>query len=331
MHPIKQSLVSLTSPVVAFFYEAAATNTLLRFASVVAVGVGMARCVPAKSYDEARTAAEGEFSAHGRTRARLEAAHERIRALEQSLAERERALETGASSMAEAKLETVVASKDKEAAMELVEQLRSELARTGNHLVAYSDEKKDLARALLLAEERVRAIEAAERNLAELVATTRDLSLALGPGFSDSGLEVGARDGQVVLRVPSTKLFAGGSDALVVDAAPVLGAVSKVTSAHPKLSVVLQKPDGDALAAKRVARLGAALVDRGVPEARLRLPAVETVAAPVAAESAPENAGDASVALSAVPLAAPTAAPVPSAAPAAPSDAEIRYEIVLAL
>ena len=325
MHPIKTSLVSLTSPLVALLYEAAATNTLLRFASVLAVGVGMARCVPAKSYDEARSAAETELTAHGRTRARLEAAHERIRTLEQSLAERERALETGASSVAEAKLETVVASKDREAAMELVEQLRSELARTGNHLVAYSDEKRDLSRALMLAEERVRAIEAAERNLAELVATTRDLSLALGPGFTDSGLEVGARDGQVVLRVPKSKLFADGSDALVVDAAPVLGAVSKVTHGHPKLSVVLRKPEGDPLAAARVARLGAAFVDRGIPEARLRLPAVEPVAAPVAAEAAPEGV----VVVATPPAAAPAEAPVPSAAPA--SDADVRYEIVLSL
>lgn len=325
MHPIKTSLVSLTSPLVALLYEAAATNTLLRFASVLAVGVGMARCVPAKSYDEARSAAETELTAHGRTRARLEAAHERIRTLEQSLAERERALETGASSVAEAKLETVVASKDREAAMELVEQLRSELARTGNHLVAYSDEKRDLSRALMLAEERVRAIEAAERNLAELVATTRDLSLALGPGFTDSGLEVGARDGQVVLRVPKNKLFAEGSDALVVDAAPVLGAVSKVTHGHPKLSVVLRKPEGDPLAAARVARLGAAFVDRGIPEARLRLPSVEPVAAPVAAEAAPEGV----VVVATPPAAAPAEAPVPSAAPA--SDADVRYEIVLSL
>ena len=43
------------------------------------------------------------------------------RKLEQTLAERERALETGESSMAEAKLETIVASKDKEAAILLVE------------------------------------------------------------------------------------------------------------------------------------------------------------------------------------------------------------------
>src|SRR6185503_791406 len=216
MHHKNSVFASLSTRLAAFVYEAAATNVLVRFASVLALGVGMTSCVPAKNYEEARTAAETEFARHGRTRSRLEVAHQRIRTLEQSLAERDRAVETGESSVAAAKLETIVIGKDKEAAMELVEQLRSELARTGSHLVAYSDEKRDLARALLMAEERVRAIEAAEKNLAELVASARDLSIALGSDLKDSGIELGAKDGQIVLGVPAGKLFADGSDSLVV-------------------------------------------------------------------------------------------------------------------
>src|SRR5688572_210612 len=254
-----RSLASASSLVVAFLYEAAATNALARFTSVLALGVGLTSCVPAKSYDEARTAAETEFSAHARTRARLEAAHQRVQTLEQTLAERERALESGESSAAEAKLETIVLGKDKEAALQLVEQLRSELARTGNHLSAYSDEKRDLARALLLAEERVRAIEAAEKNLSELVATASDLSLALGPNMNDGSVEVGARAGEIVLSVAAAKLFAAGSDSLVVDAAPVLGAIAKVSSEHPGVRVVLRTPEGAPLAESRTQRLGAAL------------------------------------------------------------------------
>ncbi|HEX6276283.1 MAG TPA: hypothetical protein VFZ53_24755, partial [Polyangiaceae bacterium] len=285
-----RSFRSLSSPVVAFLFEAAASNTLVRFASVLALGAGMTRCVPAKSYDEARTAAESELTAHGRTRQRLEAAHERIRTLEQSLAERERALETGESSVAAAKLETVVASKDKEAAMDLVEQLRSELARTGNHLVAFSDEKRDLARAVMLAEERVKSLETAEKNIDELLATAGDLSVALGATAKDQGIELGARDGQIVLSIPAAKLFADGADALVVDAVPVLGAVSTVTNEHPRIRVVLAAPQGDERGAARVMSLGQALVERGLPQARLEIPAIEPKAAPVATESAPSPA-----------------------------------------
>ncbi len=334
MQTKNSSLDSLSASVIAFLYEAAATNTILRFASVLALGAGMTRCVPAKSYDEARTAAESEFTAHGRTLLRLETAHERIRTLEQTLAERERALESGESSFAAAKLETVVLSKDKEAAMELVEQLRSELARTGNHLVAYSDEKRDLARALILAEERVRSIEAAEKNLDELVATVRDLGVAVGPDAKEAGIEIGARDGQIVLSVPAAKLFAEGSDALVVDAAPVLGAVSKVASEHPRMRVILEKPASDPHAAARVARLGDALVDRGVPAARLERPMPEAPVAPVATEPAPSSDARGGTpttesAEMAAPVApAPAVAPVPVApVPAEPAFYEIRFSI----
>jgi hypothetical protein len=326
-HP---SFASASSIVVAFLYEAAATNALSRVASVLALGIGLTSCVPAKSYDEARTAAETEFTAHARTRARLETAHQRVQVLEQTLAERERALETGESSAAEAKLETIVLSKDKEAALALVEQLRSELARTGSHLHAYSDEKRDLARALMLAEERVRAIEAAERNLAELVTTASALSLALGPSLEDGSVEIGARAGEIVVSVPSSKLFAEGSDALVVDAAPVLGAVAKVSVEHTAVRVVLRAPEGAPLGEQRVMRLGAALRDRGVPESRLVLPSVPTrseepaIAPDASAKASPSDPNPANA------PAPGDAAPAPSVAEPAP-EAPARYEIAFTL
>jgi hypothetical protein len=326
MNAIKSPLTSSPPKVRALFYEALANNSLVRFASVLALGVGMTRCVPAKSYDDARTAAESEFTAHGRTRLRLEAAHERIRTLEQTLAERERALETGESSFAAAKLETVVLSKDREAAMDLVEQLRSELARTGNHLVAYSDEKRDLARALLMAEERVRSIEAAEKNLDELVLLVRDLSVAVGPEAKQAGIEIGARDGQIVLSVPATKLFAEGSDSLVGDAAPVLTAVSKVLTEHSRMRIVLSKPETDPLGLARVSRLGDALVDRGVPQARIERPTPQPTA-PVATDSAGSPEASEGTTAQASETAAPVVAPAPAPAPSEPVRYEIRFAI----
>jgi hypothetical protein len=318
----------LPPSVAAVLFEAVVSNAFVRFASVVALGLGMTSCVPAKNYDEARSAAETEFAAHARTRSRLEAAHERIRTLETTLAERDRAVESGESNAAQAKLETVVATKDKDAAVELVEELRSELARTGTHLVAYSDEKRDLTRALLLAEQRVRDIEAAEKNIAELVAAARDTSIALGPTLAESGVDIGARDGQVIVGVPTKKLFAEGSDALVVDAAPVLAAVGKVSAEHSRIRIVLHAPDQAPLTEARLSRLGAALRDRGVPETRLVLPSKperpeEPKAAPVATDAAPtakEASPDASEATE-----TPAVAPAP--APASP----IRFEIGFAI
>ena len=315
-HPINSSF---SSHFVASFFEAATTNALLRFGSVFALAIGVASCVPAKNYDEARTAAETEFGAHGKTRARLEAAHQRIRTLEQTLAERERALENGESSVAAAKLESIVVGKDKEAALELVEQLRSELARTGNHLVAFSDEKRTLAQALVLAEERVRSIEAAEKNLGQLIATARDLAVLVGPEMKESGIEIGAQGGQIVLGVPRKMLFAEGADDLVVDAAPLLSAVSKVTSEHGGVRIVLRGPEKAALVDARITRLGAALRDRGIPENRLVLPSravreEEPPSAPVATEAAS-------------PIGAPDAPAIAPAPPAPPDDGSARYEI----
>ena len=62
MHELTRSLKSSSSLLFAFLYEAAATrtlapSTLARSASVLALGLSMTHCVPAKSYDEARTAA----------------------------------------------------------------------------------------------------------------------------------------------------------------------------------------------------------------------------------------------------------------------------------
>jgi hypothetical protein len=176
----------------------------------------------------------------------------------------------------------------------------------------------------------VRAIEAAEKRLGELVATARDLSLALGPELENNGVMVGAKGGEIVLSVPAAKLFAENSDSLVVDAAPVLGAVSRVSSEHPTLRIALRAPDKTPLADQRISRLGAALRDRGVPDARLLLPSVpartpEPTAAPVATEPAPSGGTPES---EGAPVGA--IAPMP-AAPAPAADLSARYEIAFAI
>ena len=305
------------------------TAALRRIVSLAALSVAAVGCVPAKHYDEARSAAEGEVTAHGRTRSRLEAAHQRVRALEEQLARREQEIAQRDSSIAESRLETTVAAKERETALALVEQLRSELARTGNHLVVFSDEKRDLERALVLAEERLHAIEAGEARMAELVGVVRDLTLSLGETGMQGGVVVGARDGQVVLGLPAPKLFAAGSDALVVDAAPLLTAVGSVSAAHPALRVVVREPAGGPFAQARAARLGAALRDRGVPESQLVLPSraaepAEPAIAPVAVEAA-------SPADSALPGDSESAPGASAPAPAAPLDeSALVYEIAFA-
>jgi hypothetical protein len=265
------------------------TRTWLRTASFLLAAGSATGCVASKQYEEARSVAESEQHAHARTRERLEASMKRISDLEAELTAREQAMTKDANSAEESKLASAVAVKEKDAAVQLVDQLRSELARTGDHLVLFAREKRDLQQTLLVAEERMRDIEAANRNLGELVAAARDLSLALGGELDKHVVELGAKDGQVVLGMSTDRLFAPNGDALVMDAGPVLAAVGKVSAAHPGLRVVVREPSSSPLASARMTRLGDGLRQNGVADARLTLRSahVEQLApAPVADTSA---------------------------------------------
>jgi hypothetical protein len=296
----------------------------LRAASVLMVATSATGCVPAKNYEEARTVAESEAKAHEHTRQRLEASMDRIHTLEQELAAREKNLSADENATAESKLATAVATKEKEAAVELVEQLRSELARTGDHLMIFAREKQDLAQTLLVAERRMADIELAGKKLDELVAATRDLSTALRDELAQGTVELGARDGQVIVGIKPDVLFAAeGGDLLSPAAAPLLAAVGKVSVEHPSLRVLVRESDGGQ-ASTRLMRLGDALRERGVTGSRLVLPNGAVATQPSTGSVAPSpgttpSTGDTAGADDAQPAAA-----APKPAP------PIKYEIAFA-
>jgi hypothetical protein len=300
------------------------SRTALRAASCLLVATSATGCVASKHYDEARFVAESEAKAHSRTRERLEASMQRIHALENELSEKERSMAAGANAAEESKLASTVATKEREAAVMLVEQLRSELARTGDHLLLFAKEKRDLAQSLLVAEQRMGDIEAAGKHLSELVAVTRDLALALDRELEQGTVELGARDGQVIVGIPGDKLFVANGDTLVLEAGPALAALAKVSVGHPTLRVILREPAQEPTSSVRLQRLGEALRERGVAGSKLVLPsarAEQPAATPVAGESA-------------APASAETApsgqAPaVPAPAPVAEGPAA-RYEIAFA-
>jgi hypothetical protein len=303
---------------------------LMQLGSIAALGCLATGCVAAKHYEEARAVAETEQSAHGRTRARLEAAVERVNALEQELQKREQALALGQSAIEESKLATNVALKEKEAATMLVEQLRSDLARTGENLSTFSREKRDMQQTLLLAEQRMAGVEAGSRNLGELIGTARDLALELDQPLTAGAVSLFAKDGRVVLGMTSDKLFSATGDALLADAGPVLTAAGKVSQAHPTLRVFVREPTGAPIAQARLQVLAQALRERGVAETKL---VVETCPAPVAAAPAsatatpPAPADEDDIPVADTPAAAK---PAPaSAAPSATPNLEL-YEIAFA-
>ncbi len=282
----------------------------------------MSGCVAAKHYDEARSVAESEMAAHQHAQARLGAALERVRSLEQSLDEKEQALaqkdhelDAGQSVVAQSKLEATVAMSEKRAASELVDQLRGELARTGDHLSVFSHEKRDLEQALVLAEQRLTTAERAERSFGELLEVTRDLALSLGEPLGAGLLALGTHASGVSLYLPNERVFAGETDQLLAQAEPYLASFARVSGRHPTLRVLVLSKDPGASSAARADRIKLGLTELGVADERITLDVTPAEPSPADATAPSGIAPDATA-----PLAAD--APVNGAAPEAPEPTE---------
>jgi hypothetical protein len=306
---------------------------LSRAAGALALATSAGGCVAAKHYDEARSVAETEMAGHARTRARLSNALARLEGLEKDLAAKEAALsrtkqelDAGESLTAASKLEATVAATEKRAAGELVDQLRAELARTGDHLRAYAGEKRSVEQALVSAEERLRAADSASKHLVELVAVARDLAVGLGAPLAAGNVSLGARAGTLVVGIPADDLFVPDQTALGPHTPDLISTVASVAATHPGYRVELREPLPGTIGELRTQTLLQALVDKGVPAERIA-PATEPIeqAAPalVADAAAPRpTAPDAKVeGRGDVPTEASAAAPEATRAPLP------RYEI----
>jgi hypothetical protein len=298
---------------------------LSRVAAVLGFATTLGGCVAAKHYDEARSVAESEMAGHSRTRERLENALARLEGLEKQLAEKESALselqkqrEAGESLVAASKLETTVAVTEKRAAGELVEQLRAELARTGDHLRAYAGEKRSIEQALLAAEERLRNADVATKRLTEMVAVARDLAVGLGTELASGEASLSARNGALVIGAEPEKLFTPEQPALSPDSDHLVATVAKVAAAHPSYRVELRGLSRDTTGHARLESFRNALVDKGAPADRIAivsgpaepaLPAADAVA-PEPPKSAADPVVDASEEQAALPVAQAPALPL---------------------
>jgi len=283
---------------------------LPRAGLVLGLSFGLSGCVAAKHYDEARSVAESEILAHQKTRERLVMALEHAKGLEAELAlrsqklekmerdlgEKSRDLDAEELAAAESKLEATVLLTEKRAAGELVDQLRSELARTGEHLGVFARDKRTLEQALVVAEKRLASIEAATRNLDEVVAMSRDLSLGLGDELLEGGTTLTTRDGVLVLSIPEPRLFATDGNVLSPDAGKIAHPVALSSIAHPSFALVVRSPDHSPAAVARSTAIGAALEAQGLMASRITLPSASpepTAPAPVVDAAAPSRGDEA--------------------------------------
>ncbi len=164
-----------------------------------------------------------------------------------------------------------MALKDREAASQLVTQLQSDLARAGDHLAWFSSEKRDLGKALLLAQERMDRVERASRG------RRRD-----GPGWAAILRSCSAKTrawqssrsahkkGRVVLESPEGDCSRRAPTRSSVDAGPVLAALARAANDHQSLKLTIAAPGAGELETRRAARLMTALADRGLPRERRR-------------------------------------------------------------
>jgi hypothetical protein len=262
---------------------ALAPRLVLHLASVAAVAGLFSACVPAARYEEAKSASEVELAARQRaeaelllTRGRLEAAATELNQREQKLAETEQ-------SVSESKLESSVAVKERDEATGLVDQLRGELARVGDNLRSYAEQKADLEKSLRAAQARKLELEANEAHTVAIARLTRDLTSALGERVTSGELTIDVRDGRVLLSAPP-ELWFNDDGTLRAGMDDAVAAVSRVLTLHSASALELALPATDA--EKRGPALLSALSSRGVAASRMKLAPLMPAAKP-SADAAP--------------------------------------------
>jgi len=264
-------------------------------AGTVAAALGLfSACVPASQYEEAKSASEVELAARQRTEVELSATRSKLDSAMAELSQREQKLAETEQSVSESKLESSVVAKERDEATGLVDQLRGELARVGDNLRTYAEQKADLEKSLQAAQARKLELERNEAQTVALARLTRDLTSALGDRVTSGDMAVDVRDGHVLLSAPS-ELWFNDDGSLRAGMDGALSAVSRVLSLHSASALELTLPATDA--EKRGPTLLGALSSRGVAASRMKLGTLAPSAAE-AAEKTPAKAAAASVELS---------------------------------
>ena len=243
-------------------------------------------CVSQSTYEEAQSAADVEREAHRRARVRLHAVEQELTALRADLERRESALAEQERRLAEADLHLKLAHQERDESGVLVDQLRGELARVGDHLRVFSEEKQRLAEELRAAEESVRNI----ARLKRVINVVRDLTLLESRSIHAGVVELTSDGQHPVLRVPLATLAPGGK--LGADGLALVKSLASLAKLHPEASFIVSEraADGralpDALVLRRVSE---ALTAQGVPAERVTLDVAEAAPEP-APHSTPPNA-----------------------------------------
>ena len=250
---------------------------VLHVASVAAVAGLFSACVPATQYEEAKSASEVELAARQRAEVELSATRTKLEAALAELSQREQKLAETEQSVSESKLESSVAVKERDEATGLVDQLRGELARVGDNLRSYAEQKADLEKSLQAAQARKLELERNEAQTVAIARLTRDLTSALGDRVTSGDMTIDVRDGRVLLSA-APELWFNDDGTLRAGMDGALSAVNRVLTLHSASTLELSLPASDA--EKRGPALLSALSSRGVAASRMKLGAAAARSTP---------------------------------------------------
>lgn len=240
--------------------------------------LGGSGCVSRATYEQAQSAAEVEREAHQRVAERLAEVEAALAALQSDLERREAALAEQERRLAEADLSLKLAHHERDASGQLVDQLRGELARVGDHLRAYSEQKERLTQELNAAEGRSRQLGEKTERVEWIAGVVRDLTLLEGPAIHAGSVLVGSDGRDPVLSAPAQSLGSGST--LSAEAQRVVKALARLAELHPQIRVVISETASDVEAPDpaRLRALSEALIGLGVASNRVAVAMPETPA-----------------------------------------------------
>lgn len=174
--------------------------------SSVLLALGLSGCLaPAAQVEEAQSALRVEQRAHRATA-------ERLYAQQKLLAEAERRRDKAAPAAtqdpsAQAQFDYDVATKQRDEAEAVVEQLRGELARIGGHLKAYAGDRERLAQELKAKQQQAAALELVERASQAQVLVMRDLAIEFYPEIRQGNVRLSSPRGFAVVELAGAQLY----------------------------------------------------------------------------------------------------------------------------
>lgn len=208
-----------------------------------------AGCVTKTRYEEAKSGAQVEREGRRRSQEEVVALTERVNALSIELEQREQRLDEYGDRIAEADLARDIALGERQSASELVEQLRMDLERTGNHLRTFADEKNRLGTALDAAEVRAKRLDACEQNASDNAAIVRDVALLLKEPIAVGDIELDPIDGRAVLRISASEIQ---GETLSPAADKLIQGVARVASLHSSARIAVAQTKSNDAARLRV-------------------------------------------------------------------------------